>query len=472
LKRDVAFPLLGVTSFYEDTQSLAHNQLNLGAWHGNHDVRFSEPVNPTDFSFRCRFDEGAYLVIVVGSQGDMSEGIRLTNADRFPGAHLRWERNGEFTRRTLLDGLAVKADHWYSVKLHYGPESCSIALDGVEIASIPLLHQEERSIGFRNGYRGVSIDDVVIDTHDPDVSFVEGFDRFAHLPKEFAAVLSIALLVFLGLVAFAKRKTPKLAIIVMSVGVINLVASPVGFGFCYLYTEHMADKYPKASDEDVQRAEAELKYDNQRYILNDLAARYPKEKPEDTQRVLLVGSSQTWGSGVLKSSDRFSEQLEVLLNGDGDGLPQVECINSGMPGTKSRTLHPYFEELATYQPDVVLINLGHNDEFPARFTGFLRRYIDDILAIHAAPVFSLEPVSAEKWGPWLDRHSAMNALILELDIPHVQTTVKIDELFDTGFLYWDSVHLTSYGHRLMAEALHEEVRRVLDEVRLKKLDAL
>ena len=67
--------------------------------------------------------------------------------------------------------------------------------------------------------------------------------------------------------------------------------------------------------------------------LNSLGYRdfeYSQERPKNTFRILVMGDSMTFGSGIDKISDTYPKKLEVLLN---KGSKQkFEVINIAYPG--------------------------------------------------------------------------------------------------------------------------------------------
>ena len=68
--------------------------------------------------------------------------------------------------------------------------------------------------------------------------------------------------------------------------------------------------------------------------LNSLGYRdfeYSLERPNNTFRILMLGDSMTFGSGIDKISDTYPKQLEVLLNKD-----SKQKIQTKTPGQDSR----------------------------------------------------------------------------------------------------------------------------------------
>jgi lysophospholipase L1-like esterase len=94
--------------------------------------------------------------------------------------------------------------------------------------------------------------------------------------------------------------------------------------------------------------------------LNSLGLRdrdYPSAKPQNSKRVLILGDSFTFGSGVNDGSLVFAEQLETKLNLEfaGEGR-QVEILNGGMEGTLTgEWINLLLKAKDSFTPDVILI---------------------------------------------------------------------------------------------------------------------
>jgi tetratricopeptide (TPR) repeat protein len=85
---------------------------------------------------------------------------------------------------------------------------------------------------------------------------------------------------------------------------------------------------------------------------------YPLQKPPSTRRILILGDSFTFGSGVADGSKIFPELLEIELNtrSPRSNYQKVEILNGGKPSSLTdQWLKLYRTVDATFQPDIVLI---------------------------------------------------------------------------------------------------------------------
>jgi lysophospholipase L1-like esterase len=85
-------------------------------------------------------------------------------------------------------------------------------------------------------------------------------------------------------------------------------------------------------------------------------AEYKGEKPAATYRIAVIGDSYIEGLGV-EPEENVAERLQESL-----GNPAVEVYRFGISGAPmSHYLHMLRREVCRYSPDLVIVNLVHND---------------------------------------------------------------------------------------------------------------
>ena len=84
---------------------------------------------------------------------------------------------------------------------------------------------------------------------------------------------------------------------------------------------------------------------------------YPSPKPTNTRRVLILGDSFTFGSGVADDQAVFPRLLEKQLNADpANRGTTIEVLNGGIPGSLTSDWSDLLQKVKTsFQPDVILI---------------------------------------------------------------------------------------------------------------------
>jgi lysophospholipase L1-like esterase len=127
--------------------------------------------------------------------------------------------------------------------------------------------------------------------------------------------------------------------------------------------------------------------------------RRPGAKPDGVFRILSVGDSFAWGSGV-HSPDAYPDLLERLLD-DESATPRVEVVNWSRPGwTTADQLASVRPRLRELDPDLILIGFVLNDAEP-RSAAYRRRLHKDLHRRSPS-----HPVSVA-----LYRHSALYSLL-------------------------------------------------------------
>jgi hypothetical protein len=83
----------------------------------------------------------------------------------------------------------------------------------------------------------------------------------------------------------------------------------------------------------------------------------PADKAPNTKRILLLGDSFTFGSGVPNDGDIFAALLEQKLNAQlAERGTAVEVLNGGIPGSQTSDWVDLLQKVDdSFQPDVIII---------------------------------------------------------------------------------------------------------------------
>jgi lysophospholipase L1-like esterase len=191
-------------------------------------------------------------------------------------------------------------------------------------------------------------------------------------------------------------------------------------------------------------------------FLGDGQVRALPPKSDRTIRVAFLGTSQTYGSGAERISETFVARCHGLL-AEALGDISVETYNFSISGSNStELLGKYTESWRFAQPDLLVINLSTNDRHADTLTENLRTLAHQTRVAGSRVVFLLEPNAAEVDHESLQKkHSSIQKLGRELLVPvwNLDGYLSSDPVYDSGMMWWDKVHLTSYGHGLVAEWL-------------------
>jgi lysophospholipase L1-like esterase len=501
--------VMGSKQFMTTRNALFRDQLHLGEWHGFNELSLKEPVEPAAIEYRVRLSRGAYIYFIFNRNASGHYGIRLSRNAKFPSMFYQADRLNKFVSRTALDLTPSRLNEgWHNLVLSFGSGRVVANLDGVELASIPVNVEGLQIIGLRGGSLPADLDSVRITGKDGRTILDDSFSNRRHYWTTLAAVAVISLLgIGLATVPLLRRHSPnefKLGVFrcLMGLGVAIMVLSLL-FGFDYFfwssrypYKEYLPGgahpyavtvqiealrkklfSYPKGvsafpSDKEVR--EAITRWDGDKQIIFDDSVRYTREHPivpeflgdgqvrglppksDRTIRVAFLGTSQTWGSGAERISETFVARCHGLL-AQALGDISVETYNFSISGVSStELLGKYAESWRFSQPDLLVINLSNNDRRPDTLTANLRTLAHQTRAAGGRVVFLLEPNAAEVEHRGLqEKHSAIQRLGQELRVPvwNLDGYMSSDPVYDSGMMWWDKVHLTSYGHGVVAEWL-------------------
>jgi len=133
----------------------------------------------------------------------------------------------------------------------------------------------------------------------------------------------------------------------------------------------------------------------------------------------------------------------------------------GISALTSRRLigDDYINEWVDLEPDRVIAILGNNDGQLNVLENSLRllakanlgRRIETLLVAEAN---ASEYEFAGKTVYLRTKHEIIQRVALQNELTYVDIHRRLLELYDDGFLWWDRVHLTSYGQRLSASRLY------------------
>ena len=102
--------------------------------------------------------------------------------------------------------------------------------------------------------------------------------------------------------------------------------------------------------------------------------------------------------------------------------------------------------------DAVVINLSNNDSNLSEFERNLDEMIQLSLANQIQVVLVLEPNSFERDEAGIvAKHAVVRSLATRYGVAQVDMHDYLKNRYDDGFLWWDSVHLTSFWSKALRQ---------------------
>jgi len=159
-------------------------------------------------------------------------------------------------------------------------------------------------------------------------------------------------------------------------------------------------------------------------------------------------------------ADIWVRQLEARLNAQMRDM-RIACLNAGVSGlTSPQVLQVERKVLSsTATPQAAVINLASNDVDTIAYRVHLDSIVTTLQAAKVPVVLVDEPNSPErritdsKHGDLARKHRIIAEIGRLRGVPVVDMQQVLAAKNNTGFLWWDFVHLTSYGQRLFADHL-------------------
>ena len=221
-----------------------------------------------------------------------------------------------------------------------------------------------------------------------------------------------------------------------------------------------------ATDMETQRTSTHALVVAQTTLAAELRRKYGYPPGDSVYRILFLGSSQTWGAGATRENDVWVRQLERMLNND-DLRLRVECVNAGVSGLLSPQVLAVARDLRALSPQAAVIDLSNNDVDTAVFRANVDSMVTILTASGIATVLLLEPNSPERrasdshHGDLAGKHRIMAEVGNAHGVPVIDLHQYLASKNRTGFLWWDFVHLSTYGQRLVAEKLRSTLPALL-----------
>ena len=455
--------VMGAFNFMRGGQSVARSRLNLSAWFGYQEVLYKRPLRLREVEFDFELGPKAYLCFLFAKSDASFSGVRLSLSERFPSQFFTASDAGEFLTRSAFALPPLQPRSWHHARLSFARDEVSLEIDEKPLTRAPAAVPREQVVGFRGGRRVALVDNVVFreqtgDPLRPSSTVHESFGPTDFL--EVAGLAVAALFVVNGalLAAGLRRAGRQIALGTLLANCVGALLMALLLG----YQSFAASRYP-ALGRGLLASEQQWKIATGEDVRAQLRRQYggaPK-----TNRILFLGTSQTWGAGAARRGDTFVEVVERRL-GETLGSNDYECLNGGISAVDSSYLLEALEsEWIRLGAKVLVIDLGNNDSDAERLGQNLLRMIRLARANGAEPIVVLEPNSAEDpdadLGALRARHDAMRRVAEAEKVSVVDMHEHLARNEDRGFLWWDSVHLTTFGQSLFAERLLPELQASL-----------
>ena len=345
---------------------------------------------------------------------------------------------------------------WVSLRLHRHGDHVLGDWNGTTLASLAFRVPSHVHVGIRGGQSPTAIDRIVI-TNEHGEKILD--ERFSNTHGMVPIFMSWVTGLILFNVAIFRRRGADLgpSAILLNGTLLGLVAMLTFADGHYFATRYLQrNLLSESSQSDRTKWLSYFGESVRKQIDADI-----HQLPE--YRVLLLGTSQTFGSGATHVEESWAHLIANRIE-DVTGV-RGAVLNTGIPGAELRELLPTYEQQwSRWNAQLVIVDLGTNDRSNSDFSAELEELIRFNRSHGTRTLFVLEPNSPEGDPPGHEEKiGEMRRIAEREDVPVVDMNAffKRPEIVDSGFAWLDFVHLTSYGNELFAEELLRQAGRMI-----------
>ncbi len=453
--------VMGANDFYFSRNALANGHLDLSCWHGYQEVVYKKTLAPADVAFDFILSPSSYLIFEFNKNEHQFSGIRLSTKKRFKSIYFISSDEGEFLFADPLNVPYVEPGKWNRAKIIFGKDLVSFYLNEQFFGSVKISLLQGQKIGFRGGINKVLIDNVAIRERGSLRVIREDFDNNS-IYFFFCVLLCMLLLnciIYYLLSRFASG-TPRQAL--FSLITCSAIQSIVLISIFFLYDCFAAKRYFH-----IRKTQTILNAEKGYWFRVDARSIAEKVRKglvdagfKNDIKILFIGSSQTWGAGARNEKETFVKRIERRLNSAAILNRHFACINAGVSAEESSSLlERYTQEQLVLEPQIVVIVLSNNDKDPVQFADNLRRFADLNISKGIKTIFVLEANALEDNPRLLMLHKVMMEVGNEKGVPVLDLHSYLLQNYDKGLLWWDVVHLSSFGQKLASDYIFEEISK-------------
>jgi hypothetical protein len=507
-----ARPVMGAMEPFEHRNTLAGNRLNLDAWYGCSEFLVNRVFELQSLSFRFRLGRQGELNVLFNRNRDSVSGFRVRREENGRVTHFQADASGRFHETASLGEIPL-CGGWHRARLQLESGRASFTIDDRPLPAPDERPLAMQTLGFRSGCSGeevmpppvVQVDDVHVTDASNRTIVRESFRNTTNYSWLLPAAWLLTLGAGVGACSMRRNSAsaPFPAVIAIQLLLTTLLAMYFLFDYGYWSKQYLYEGYtpwgydpsPKlclfergrAGLADLLRridrppGKLDLRPEPVATLLgaeqcliqrsmtvvgalpgrkgavevipDDLASVQriaPLVRQEKARVVMLMGTSQLWGAGALREEDTIAVQLQRFLATQ-DVQHRYIVVNMSASGSSAEPLfRDYQERGVLLQPSLLVVVLSNNDSpFTDVFHDTLTSLVSYTRCRRIRTVFVTEP-SQSRHRVNLN-HRDMRCIAASTGTPLLDLAPYMRAREGSGFLWWDSVHLTPYGQMLAAQ---------------------
>lgn len=438
-KAELALGVNGARSFTVTPISLLGRALDLSAWHGYQEVSLVEAWEEfPEIRLKVYSDAASEWNMIARSlKGEQDFALRLSNHKNHPSAWLKLGPEREFLEKRTID-QRLPAGRWIEVSLRRAEGRLELFVDQERLSSADWPGGPWQ-ISFRgNSQQGkLKIDDIELKSRASVYAqrFSGQFPLWLFLPLVF---------VVLGFLVLAKSMA----------GELPAFAAAVALGCAsilsvYFYERTFGQQYPANVNFLGKITNIETREEAHKRLSSLRAGR---------SVVLWLGGSQAWGAGASTREKSAFARLSAEFAGQG-----VDFVNGAV---SAATLEDQLEVLrivsARRSLAAVVITTGVNDANNSAFPEKLKLIAEAVRKRGARLLLVPEPTTSPVPPVVKRRHDELIRFASAEDIPYLDLPAVMEREADSGYLWWDCVHLSDAGAAVVARAVSPALKTILE----------
>lgn len=462
LKMDMQKTVMASFSFYATRKALSKQQLDLGTWHGFNEVVSLKDFDAANVSFNFYLKDSQYVSFHYNRTQDSFSGILLSANPHFSSKFFQGDSFGKFTSSQNLNIANIKKDDWNTAEIKFGPEKNSLYINSILISSDLPAALPKQHIGFKgSGNNGSFIDSISVKNVDGSV-WNESFDNSEIFYKIFGIISSILLLTVFVLLQLFKSK-PQFSFNVLAAFLVFAIILPL-----LLVADSYASEnfyYSRPSYLDFLQGSVKKEFNafvpadqSKHAVANEFSAAYTHAETPPF-KIIILGTSQTWGSGASTNDRTIVSQYNLSLKNAGLEN-KAKAYALAVPGSRLVEMSALFYELTKQKlPNLLIINLCINDTSDLiAFENNLKIFITDLKKLGVKVVLSAEPFYDETQTMSRHNHEVVKQVSVDMQVQLIDEQDFLFSKQNSGYLWWDVVHMSDYAQQLFGAALFDKTK--------------
>lgn len=425
----------GSSSFSNSRSSLYRNKLNLGKYYGHNEVYLKDYYDFDTISLDYELDHNGYLDLFFLKNIDGRLGIRLSKNPDIRSLFFLEQSDGLFLEKKPLN-ISFDPPASGSIKIRIDYKKIEIFINDIKFK---LDHERNSDYSFfasRGCHSICNIDNVILSKGN-NIVFREDFSPYEKPQLNYLYFL-YSFLFSLTIVQLLKQKIGTRIIRVSTYTLISVFLIDF-FIFSNAYKKDAFDPFSF----------------NQKSI-KELKSNYT----EETYDLIFIGTSSTRGVGATKKSLSYFEQIKKKLQEHFS----LSIANFSVNGSNEFLVDNYLKHWKEYSPKLVVfivhpefLDLGEYLKIINSDDDKNRKFI---IILRPIPYHLKKDILSRKLEINLKRDLQMlreKSKKRFNNIRVVDLFNSLDNYYSSGHLFWDDIHYSDYGHKIISEKYSDQI---------------